>query len=170
MRGSCVSAERDIDEEYVPEKSSTPQTFGGERDQWRTWKRKDDVADFMGRRSVGMLKLLQPIAMNGDTPVDSSMTWKWLVFCEDVLEDNVQVWHLNVFLGRLAPASLSVMASATCAGSHVATHGAKQASCTSTTDQVSIALSGCTDDEGTNTRCLRLLRKCGTVWASQSQA
>ena len=44
-------------------------------------------------RNVGMLKFLQAITLNRETPVDATMKRKWAVLGENVLGDHVQVWR-----------------------------------------------------------------------------
>ena len=73
---------------HLPEKNTIPRTFSGELDQWR-----DDVADFLDTRNVGMFKFLHAIAMNRDTLVDSTMKRKWAALGEKVSGDHVQVWR-----------------------------------------------------------------------------
>ena len=60
---------------YFPEKNTISRTLEGELDQWRAWR--DDAADFLDTRNVGMFKFLHTIAMKRDTLTDSTMKRKW---------------------------------------------------------------------------------------------
>ena len=57
--GSASTPSGTLTRGYLPEKNTIPKTFEGELDQWRAWR--DDVADFLDTRNVGMLKFLQAI-------------------------------------------------------------------------------------------------------------
>ena len=59
---------------YLPETDTMPKMFEGGLDQSRAGR--DDVADFLDTRNVGMFKFLKATSMNRE---DSTMKWKWIV-------------------------------------------------------------------------------------------
>ena len=77
---------------YLPDKSTIPRAYDGNLEEWRAWR--DDSADFLDTKNVGMAQLLADIAKKKDIPVDSSTLAKCAgVLGTKVTGDHVQVWR-----------------------------------------------------------------------------